>query len=89
MLSLSQLRQNLFSVFKTMKNTGMTFEIVYNGVVYDLEVKKTEKIPVYIRPKKVRSELMPHRIDIDECSACGYVLIASICMNTKCTQGNP
>lgn len=84
MLSISQLRANLYSAFKIMKNTGNTFDVIYENKVYEVNVRKTDKKPIYERTKRARSELMPHSIDVSQCPTCEYVLVAGVCMNKKC-----
>ena len=87
MLSLSQFRHHLFPAFMLMKGTGATFEVIYKGKVYDVNVRKSEKKPVYTRAKRAVpiSRISPHGIDMDECPKCGYVMASGTCLNTKCT----
>lgn len=86
MLSLTQFRKHLFSLFVVMKGTGSVFEVIHKGKVFEVSVKLTDKKPRYTRAKKIARapRVLPHRIDVDECPKCGYVLIQNICMNKRC-----
>jgi hypothetical protein len=84
MLSVHQLRSNLYPIFRVLKNTGTTLEVIHEGKVYEFGVRLTDKEPEYKRRKRAKVEVLPQRIDISECPSCGYVLIAGVCMNKKC-----
>jgi ribosomal protein L32 len=86
MLSLNQLRHHLFPVFKLMKKTGHSFEVVHEGVVYDLVVRRTTKKPKISRAKKSNSRDIVQAIDVNECPECGEIMFSGICMNQNCAQ---
>lgn len=84
MFSISQLRKNLFPIFKLMKDTGASFDVVYEGTVYSLTVRKTNKSPVRTRAKKQRSRQVVQSLPVATCDTCDGLLVAGICMNTNC-----
>ena len=84
MLSLSQLRKNLFPVFKLIRDTGATIDVVSEGVVYQLTVRRTNKSPVRTRAKKQRSRQVVQSLPVTSCDTCDSLLVAGICMNTQC-----
>lgn len=85
MLSLKQFRRHAYPMFDLMEKTGHVFEIVHNGVVYDLHVAKTNRKPKLSRAKMVRdSELQD--IEVTFCPDCNEIMFSGICMNTKCAQ---
>lgn len=61
----------------------MTLEIVYDGVVYDLTVLKTNKTPKITRPKREAIPELRH-IDMAVCDECGAMMFNKICMNRNC-----
>lgn len=83
MLSISQLRKNLFPVFKLLKDTGATMDVVYDNKVYELTVRQTNKSPKRTRAKKERVQTV-QSLPVTPCPACGSLLVAGICMNTAC-----
>lgn len=85
MLSLSQFRTHLFPLFSIMRGTGETFEVVRKGIVYDIEVRKTDKVPQLTRAKRQSSHEIV-AIDTDECPLCNSLRFNGICMNTKCVS---
>jgi hypothetical protein len=87
-LSLRQLRKNLYSVFKLLSSSGMTLEIVYDGVVYDLTVLKTDKVPNVTRPKRQAIPEIRH-IDMAVCEQCGSMMFNHVCMSRNCINANP
>lgn len=83
MLSISQLRKNLFPVFKLLRDTGATLEIVYENQVYDVTIRQTNKKPVRTRAKKQRVQSV-QSLPITKCQSCDSILVAGICMNLSC-----
>jgi len=89
MLSLTQLKHNIFPLFKLMTKTGHIFEIAYKGVVYDLHVQTTKKKPHTTRAKKARKEEVTlQALDIAQCVICGSLRVGEVCMNTNCQSNN-
>ena len=84
MFSIQQLRKNLYAIFKLMRDTGATFDIVYDNTVYELTVRKTNKKPVRTRAKKQRSKQVVQSLPVATCDTCDGLLVAGICMNTNC-----
>lgn len=85
MLSLSQFRTHLFPIFRLMKSTGETFEVVHQRVVYDVSVRRTNKVPNVTHAKRER----PHElisIETAECPDCHSLVFNNVCMNTKCVS---
>ena len=87
MFSISQLRKNLFPVFKLLKDTGATFDIVYENKVYELSVRQTNKNPKRTRAKKARGQAV-QSLPVTPCTSCSSILVAGICMNTACPTNN-
>lgn len=87
MFSISQLRKNLFPIFKLLKDTGATFDIVYENKVYELSVRETNKNPKRTRAKKARIQTV-QSLPVVPCTSCDSILVAGICMNTNCTTNN-
>lgn len=87
MLSLSQFRKHVFSLFTIMSKTGQTFEVAYKGTVYDLEVRRTNKVPNLTRAKH-REVHEVIAINTEECEKCGSLKFNGICMNTKCESNH-
>lgn len=83
MLSIRQLRLNLYPLFAVMRTTGQVFEIAYKGKVYDMHIVATDKKPMLTRPKR-RINQTVQRIDTEACSHCDSILVSGICMNKKC-----
>lgn len=70
-----------------MRDTHEVFEVVYQGVVYDVSIDRTKKVPVLKRPKRVK----PHElvsIPTGICEDCGGVTLAGICMDTNCMSNS-
>lgn len=86
MLSITQLKKNIYPVFYLLRRTGSTIEVVYKGVVYDLIVKKTDKKPHLTRAK--RSFQKVQKLETTSCESCGSLVVNGICMNRKCTYTN-
>ena len=85
MLSLTQLKKNIFPLFKVMKATGTIFEIVYRGVVYNVHVQATKKKPNLTRAKKARrQDIAIQALEVIPCVDCDSLRIAGICMNKEC-----
>jgi len=72
-----------------MKDTGATFDIVYEGVVYSLTVRKTNKSPVRTRAKKQRSRQIVQSLPVATCDVCDSLVVSGICMNTQCATNLP
>lgn len=90
MLSLTQFRAHLFSLFNVMEDTGVTLEVMYKGKVYQVNVLQTDKKGTLSRPKRVPHHLEVQAIESGECYACGSLVFNGVCMNTKCpTVQNP
>lgn len=89
MLSLTQFKKNIFPMFKLMTNTGMIFEIVYKGTVYDVHVQTTKKKPHTTRAKKARKdEVTLQSIDMNQCNLCDSIRVGGICMNKECPSNH-
>lgn len=89
MFSISQLRKNLFPLFKLMRDTGMVVEVVYNNTVYDLTIAKTKKKPIRHRAKVKRtSSATVQDLPATICEECGSLRFSGICMNKQCPS-NP
>ena len=85
MLSITQLKKNIYPLFYIMRRTGAVLEIVYKGSVYDLHIQKTKKKPVLTRAKKSRLEgATIQQLDMTNCQYCGSVVVAGVCMNQSC-----
>lgn len=83
MLSLSQFRYHTFALFGLMSKTGEVFEVGYKGVVYDVEVRRTNKVLNLTRAKsRLKPKVVP--INTEECEKCGSLKFNGVCMNTKC-----
>ena len=90
MLSITQLKKNIYPLFYIMRRTGAVIEIVYKGVVYDVHVQKTKKTPVTTRAKKSRLETATvQKLDMTICQSCGSVVVAGVCMNVSCQTNSP
>lgn len=85
MLSISQLRQNLFPIFHLMHKTGNTFEVVYKGTVYDLSVRRTNKVPALERMKRTAEQQLI-QVETTECPICTNIVFNGVCMNSKCAK---
>lgn len=83
MLSIRQLRLNLYPLFTIMRTTGHVFEIAYKGKVYDLHVVATNKKPKLTRPKR-RLGTTVQQLPTEPCKQCDSILVAGVCMNKKC-----
>ena len=87
MISLGVYRANLFPLFRLAKGTTVGFEVVHHGVVYDVTVAPTDKVPYLARAKRgTRKGVNRELVRLDNCSACGELEVASICLNKKCTK---
>jgi hypothetical protein len=85
MLSITQLKKNIYPLFYIMRRTGSILEIVYKGAVYDVHVQKTKKTPCLTRAKRSRLEgATVQHLDVITCRECGSVMVAGICMNKGC-----
>lgn len=85
MLSISQLRKNLFPVFKLLKDTGATLDVVYENTVYEVSIKQTNKKPVRTRAKKPRTRQQTvQSLPVVPCTYCDSIMVAGVCMNTAC-----
>lgn len=84
MLSISQLRKNLFPIFKLLRDTGAVMEIVYENKVYDVTVRQTNKKPVRTRAKKQRVHQTVQSLPVVPCTSCDSITVAGVCMNTAC-----
>lgn len=85
MFSLSQLKRHLFQIFNLMAKTGIVFEVVYKGVVYDVHVQATKKNPKRNRAKKQRLEKVEvQSLDAQPCPECESLMFAGVCMNRSC-----
>jgi hypothetical protein len=85
MLSLQQLRKNLYPLFKLMRDTGYVYEIVYDGVVYDMYVRRTKKSPKLTRAKRERKGGQTvQQLDMSPCPSCDSLRVNDICLNTRC-----
>jgi len=68
-----------------MLKTGMVFEIVYKGTVYDVHVQQTKKTPQTTRAKKARKDIVTlQALDVVPCNLCESIRVAGICMNKEC-----
>lgn len=66
-----------------MKDTGEVLEIVYKNNVYEVDVRRTNKVPNLHRAKREKQhELVA--IDVSDCGDCEGIRFAGVCMNTKC-----
>lgn len=66
-----------------MAKSGEVFEVVYRNTVYELEIRRTNKVPNIKRPKKsIIQDVLP--INTEDCDKCGSLKFNGICMNTKC-----
>lgn len=82
MLSLSQFRKHIFAAFELMRETGETFDVVYKHVVYEVSVRRTQKVPNLTRAKVSNNhELVTFQTDV---CACGALRFNNVCMNAKC-----
>lgn len=86
MLSLTQFRTHVFTLFILMRDTGATFEVVYKNKVYDVSVRKTDKVARLTRSKRATAVITQNAIETDECPDCGGIRINSVCMNTACAS---
>lgn len=83
MLSLTQFRKHIFSLFLVMKGTGQTFEVVHHNVVYDVSVRRTQKVSNLNRAKRTTSHDLV-AVNTSECPECQSITFNGVCMNTKC-----
>lgn len=83
MISLTQFRINIFSLFKVMSSSNMMLEVVHNNKVYDVTVSLTDKEPKLSRPKR---KVAPQILDINTevCPECGSLTFNGVCMNRQC-----
>lgn len=86
MLSLKQFRRLAYPLFEVMAKTGHTFEIVYHGTVYDLNVRRTAKKPKLTRTRISNKKEVVHAIDVANCPDCGELMFSGVCMNQACAQ---
>lgn len=84
MLSLSQFRTHLFPLFKIQHDTGMVLHVVYKGVTYQVDVRRTDIVPKLTHAKTARGAILPNKIDTTECDTCGSLQFNGVCMNREC-----
>lgn len=83
MISLTQFRMNVFSLFKVLSSSNMILEVVHDRKVYDVTITLTDKKPTLTRPKR---KLAPQirQIDAEVCDECGSMKFNGVCMNRQC-----
>ena len=81
MMSLTQLRKNLFQIFRLFKEPGFELEVYHNGKVYMLYAVPLDKpVAATYRPRKKTAAF----VSFGDCPRCGEVLANGICMNPEC-----
>lgn len=66
-----------------MRDTHTELEIVYEGKVYDMSIKHSDKEPKLTRTKhSVPSEVK--QIDVKPCDECAGLMFNGVCMNKDC-----
>ncbi len=81
MISLSQLRKNLYQIFKLLRESGFEVEVYHEGKVYKLYAVPLEKpAKATYRPRKRAIST----ISYDDCSSCGELIVNGVCMNPGC-----
>ena len=85
MLSVRQVQTHIYTLFRMMKQTGYVFEVVHDGVVYEMHLRRTDKKPALTRPKrKKKSGQTVQQLDMTLCPECDSMQVSGICMNSRC-----
>lgn len=86
MLSLSKLRIDLFTVFRTMRDQHLTIEFYHRRKIYSMTVRETGRriqTPYRLRdwPKHTPLKSL---INSEECEKCHALRVNGICMTPGC-----
>lgn len=85
MMSLSQLRTNLFQTFALMKSTDLTVDVYHRRKVYRLHIEETgEKVQKKYKARARKAAISNALIDTEPCSECGSLIVNGLCMSKVC-----
>lgn len=85
MMSLSDLRKNLFQTFTLMRDANATIEVYHRRKVYRIHVEETGlKVQTPYRNKRRSYSVPTAFIKSAPCELCDSLLVNGICMNSKC-----
>lgn len=83
MMSLSELRRNLFKTFEFMREGHATIEFYHRRKVYRMNIQETGER--YTMPYKKRAKGVPEgMLTTAPCPDCDSLLVNGVCMNSKC-----
>lgn len=90
MLSVTNLQNNLFPLFKLAGPEGLTIDVHYKDRVYKLTIQTTEKRYDYRQGstsagrKQYKNKKLGIQVSTSICATCSNVRVAAICMNKQC-----
>ena len=85
MMSLSELRTNLFQTFSLMKESHVEIDVYHRRKVYKLSITPTnEKIKTKYKIRKDKKIIPNALINYKECEECESLLVNGICQNGNC-----
>lgn len=85
LISISELRVNLFRVFELFKNGGH-INVTYRRKIYLFTIEPTdEKVTTPYRKSKTnyQNKIPPQSITSDQCGECGDLTLNGVCMSGK------
>lgn len=80
MISLSQFRNELYSLARLMIKTGMHVDFAYKRKVYRISITDTGQTTKQQR----RSRKKPLVVETAKCPRCVSLQVAGVCMNSVC-----
>lgn len=83
-LSLTQLRKNLYGTIRLMIEANLTIKIWYRGKTYELSLKESDEQLKLSRRKRKKPPV--EAVLTSVCPDCGDLLVADVCMNSRCAK---
>lgn len=85
MIGAQSFRSNVYPLLRMSKRASVGFEVVHDGIVYDIVIRPTTKTPKLNRAPRPKKQGIDKRvIKVDDCIQCGNITVAGLCLNDEC-----